>query len=39
MVEFLSKSQSLVIKIAGVNSIHMNKSINLLEFLVCCSSR
>ena len=30
MVEFLSKSQSRVIKIAGVNSIRMTKSIHLL---------
>ena len=30
MVEFLSKSQSRVIKIARVNSIRMTKSINLL---------
>ena len=33
MVEFLSKSQSRVIKIAGVNSIRMTKSINLFLFL------
>ena len=30
MVEFVSKSQSRVIKIARVNSIRMTKSINLL---------
>ena len=30
MVEFLSKSQSRVIKIARINSIRMAKSINLL---------
>ena len=30
MVEFLSKSQSRVIKIARVNSIRMTKSVNLL---------
>ena len=30
MVEFLSKSQSRVIKITQVNSIRMTKSINLL---------
>ena len=36
MVKFLSKYQSRVIKFAWVNSIRMTKSINLLQFLMCC---
>ena len=39
MAEFLSKSQSRVIKIAWVNLIRMPKSINLHSFLMCRSSR